>query len=106
MKRAGTLRINQHKWSGYQLNKCNHGLVSLGSWTVLRNRLLSGRCATCCGQTPGRTMDQKRPRNTSATTACEAAPTSTGTTFHRWKCSHTKKGAGVEGSKAPSVNLS
>lgn len=108
VKRAGTLRKNQHKWTGYQLNKCNHGRVSLGSWTDLRNRLHSGRCATCCGQTRGRTTAQKRPRNTSATTACEAAPTSTGTAFRRWKCFHIKKkkGSGCRGKKAPSVNLS
>lgn len=91
VKRAGTLHKNQHKRTGYWLNKCNHGRMSLGSWTDLRSRLHLGPCATCCGQTRGRTMAQKRPRNTSATTACEAAPTSTGTAFCRWKCFHIKR---------------
>lgn len=100
VNRAGTLHKRSHRWTGYRLHKCNRGCVSLGSWTDSRNRLRLARCATCCGPTPGRTMAQKRPRNTSATTACEAAPTSTGTAFRRLKCFHIKKkGSGCRGKK-------
>lgn len=76
------MKANHEAELGYQMNKCNRGRVfSLGSWTDLRNRLRLGPCATCCGQTRERTTALKRPRNTSATTACEAAPTFTGTAF-------------------------
>lgn len=70
-------------------------LFHLCSWTGSRSLLRSGRCATCCGRTRGRTTALRKPRNTSATTASEAAPISTGTasySYRYWSSSLTATG--------------
>lgn len=54
------------------------GISARFSWIGSRSRRPSGPCATCCGPTPWRTSATRKPRNISATTRCEAAPTSTG----------------------------
>lgn len=53
----------------------------MSSWIGSRSRQLSGPCVTCCGLILWRILATRKPRNTSATTQCEAAPTSTGDLF-------------------------
>lgn len=58
------------------------------SWIGSRSRRLSGPCATCCGLILWRILATRKPRNISATTRCEAAPTSTGELIPLLPCSN------------------